>query len=298
MRVLYEPWVYYAATGACSDLAGWRALRQDDPPLLYGVTESFLVDGHRLIELNDAPPSLDRVGFVAVEGSGSLEDGSFEEHEYDVVDYLPNGFLRYAVYSLDGALLPAADPELSPAGPPGKCMWCHEGLLVMRGDPKNVGLEPYLDQAEFLAQADHVDALSADVRTTSGTGVDLVEYHVHSWAEWIVDLYLEPSTERLSREWGIPVADVEALIDELGVDYLAKAEWPVTGDAVSRGALDARTADVVAALGEVPGHPLQGADATAWRPFPIQESPRELDLDEAELLTSTRLDALLADCPE
>ena len=53
----------------------------------------------------------------------------FDLAEFDLIDLMPNGQLRYAVYGLDGVLLPYSSSDYGLAGKPAKCMWCHEGII-------------------------------------------------------------------------------------------------------------------------------------------------------------------------
>jgi hypothetical protein len=229
MRVVYEPWVYYGATGTCRNLDGWAAERLDPQPVTYGVTVSNLVKGkHRLIELNHLPGSIERLAFRATEGTGSIADGTFEPREYEILDVLPNGIHHYAVYDLDGNLLPGGTPEVSPAGQPGRCMWCHESQWTQRGSDENVSTAPHISYDDFLIEAEQVDVV-ADARRKQLNTILRFEGDAHTWGEWLAEMFLHTSPERLAREWHTTPAEVERILAKLEILTVpSRSERPST----------------------------------------------------------------------
>ena len=295
MRVIYEPWVYYAATGTCRSLDGWMAERLDPTPLLYGVTVSNLVkDKHRLIELNAEPDSVERLAFKALEGSGSIEDGTFEPLEYEILDVLPNGLHHYAVYDLDGNLLPGGTPEISPAGQPGRCMWCHEGQWLQRGSEENVSPEPYLSYDEFMVVAENVDSITYARRTQMNT-ILRFDGDVHTWGEWLAEMFLHASPRRLAREWHTTPAEVERILEKLDIVTVPSGEYPDLGDVAERSALDANAQAILDDLATIEGHPFEGK-SLAYEPIATQPMSREYDPATQVLFASDELEALLPEC--
>ena len=208
-------------------------------PEAYAVTLSLLVEGERLVELNplstDTP--LPAFAFRASEGEGSLTDGSFVAEEFEVMDMMPNGQQRFAVYGDDGALRAAA--AISAAGQPGRCMWCHEAIL-QRGTPKNASADGFLTTEEFLAEIDAGQAAIDTARAGLGdTAIDWERYEQHEWAERLTRSYLEPSAERVAAEWGVDVAEVEVL----GLGTHIDEEYPDLGDLLLRADVDAARRD-------------------------------------------------------
>lgn len=214
MNVLYEPWRYYAITGACPTLGDWQAAHLGDAPLTYAITESMLVDADRLVTFQPATGTVADIGFVVADGPGSIEDGSFESVEFDTVDVMPSLQQRFAAYDASGELVPSADPALSPAGQPGRCMWCHE-MSLHRGLETNPTIPPHIPAAEFETQLAAMQASIDAARGADGSAVNWDDYDVHEWGELLVGTFLSPTPGRLAREWSVPEGEIVAWLAEL-----------------------------------------------------------------------------------
>ena len=295
MRVVYEPWVYYGATGTCRNLDGWAAERLDPDPVTYGVTVSNLVKGkHRVVELNHLPGSIERLAFRTTEGTGSIVDGTFEPQEYEILDVLPNGVHHYAVYDLDGNLLPGGTPEVSPAGQPGRCMWCHESLWTQRGSDENVSPAPHMSYDDFLIEAEQVDVVSDARRKQMNTIVRLADGDVHIWGEWLAEMFLHATPERLAREWHTTPAEVERILERLEILTVPSGEYPDLGDVAEREALDTHAQPILDELAAIDDHPFAGR-SLSYEPVRTQPGAREYDPAQV-LFQSDELDALLTEC--
>ncbi len=241
-RTLHEPWWYYAITGACLNLEDWRAARGPGPAATYGVTESLLVDADRLIRFDPGPWSdLSQLSFEVETGAGVL-DGSAAPLEVEVIDLMPSGQQRFALYGPDGALMPAADPVHVPAGQPGKCMWCHEGNL-MSGTPDNPTTAPHASYADWIAALGGMtDTLTAH-RAVTPAPFDWADPQVHTDAELLVREFLLPTPDRVARELGWTEGAVLASIEAGTLHAARDPEWPDRGPVLRRSQVDALMAD-------------------------------------------------------
>lgn len=291
MRTLYSPWRYYAITGACRTLEGWRAARSREPLGAFAVNDSLLVAGEREIALNLDPAGWAEVAMEAAEGEGSLHDGSFAALEHETLDLMSNGQQRFAVYDVDGEILPAA--TASAAGQPGRCMWCHEGDMQVLS-PGNTPVDGYLTPEEFLAQLSLADAALATRRAELESAVDWAEPEVHAWGELLVETFLAPSPGRLAREWGVEVEEVEAKLEALGLTLRESEEYPEQGPLYARAELDARMDALLPWILERSALPLGEVDG--WAAIEVLPSARELDPAAHAGLEGEELAAELPSC--
>jgi hypothetical protein len=237
MATLYQPWRYYQITGACAELDGWRALH---PPLNaeYAVTVSQLDDNDRIVELASPPQRLpEGLALTISSGEGSLAEGTFEVEEVEVLDLMSNGQQRFAIYGPDGRLSPASDPELVPAGQPGRCMWCHEGRL-QRGSAENPGGLSSLSYAEWIRAVEELDGAVAAWRASLSTSLSWSPYHRHTWAEQLTRHFLWASTNRVAAELEIAPGEVSEAMAGLGVGPGWDEEEPERGAVWPREAID------------------------------------------------------------
>lgn len=274
-RTLYEPWVYSAVTGACETLPGQSARLPDAPPEV-AITDSLLTEGDRRLRFVPDPASAAEIAWFAEEGEGSLVTGDFVARATEVVDVMPNGRFRYAVYDAAGALAPAADAAHTPAGQPGRCMWCHENhLMTTVVQPEVPGHLAFEDFAAAIgAQQDQVEAL----RAAQGGVVDWQTHAVHTWGEVLVEGFLRAPTARLAAEWGVAPETVEAWMAADGVLPIENEEYPGWGPVWRRAEADAVFARRRGALPT--DHPLAG---TTGAPLPVLPSARELPDPDAAL---------------
>jgi len=226
---LGSPEQYYALTGANPDYQAARSRYRFDERKA-AIVRSAVAHGGRLIELPRADKA-EQLAFVAFEGSGSFTDGSFAPHEMELVDMMPNGQLRFALYGLDGRLKHSATRELTAAGKPAKCMWCHEsGLQPTFLD--FAGASGYYDRATFDLRVGQQRVLLNAYRDGLDTRIDYTEAQDHTFAELLYLTFEEPSLERLAGEWGVPVERAAELLR--GKPTHAQAEFAWLGSELYR----------------------------------------------------------------
>lgn len=272
MLTLYDPWRYYAISGACGTLDDWRADRLDGEIARFAVTDSLLVPGDRELTFDLDPSPTSRLSFQASEGEGSLLEGSFLPEEYEVLDLMPNGQQRYAIYDGSGALLPAA--TVSAAGQPGRCMWCHEGHMQIFSDG-NEAVSGYLSAELFQEQLDRSEQWTQQVREATPSPVPWEDAEVHERGELLAETFLSPSADRLGREWGLPASLVRARLSALGLSWHLSDEYPEQGPLLDRAELDAQMSTLLPWISAEGGR-VEGA-TEGYVPQTVLDSARELD---------------------
>lgn len=200
-------WHYYTLTGVPGSLAEYEAAFGGLGPRRFGVGTSCISLGNRLLGYNPTL-ELDAWSFRADEGTGSLADNSFVLQDIEVFDIMDNGFARYGIYDANGNLKTAASPELSGAGKPARCAWCHEGNLVpILCETQGVG--DGIDAMTFLGDTAVMQARLDTYRGERNTAIDFSALQDHTKAELLYVTFMEPSLERIAAEWGISVAEVQ-----------------------------------------------------------------------------------------
>jgi len=220
---------YYALTGASLRYDDVRARYAFDPELV-AIVESSVAIGNRLIEVSQNLSPMD-VAFVAHEGIGSIQLGSFQITEREVLDVMPNGQLRFALYDIDGDRKLAADNAVTAAGKPSKCIWCHETELsrAFRGRTSVPG---YYSLGNFEDQIAARTERLATYRAALSSRIDYSREQDHTNAELLYVSFYEPSVERVALEWGLSVERVQELLTDLPTH--AQTEYSYLGDTLYR----------------------------------------------------------------
>jgi len=126
------------------------------------------------------------------------------------------------------------------------------------GRPDNPTVAGYLDYAAFAAEVEAAEARMATVREAQPTSIDWT-YPTHELGEHLTATFLEPSPERVAREWGVGIEEVHAE----GLATHTHGEFPAWGALYTRADVDAARA----------------AREPGWAPLAVPESDRELDPD-------------------
>ncbi|MBS0579619.1 MAG: hypothetical protein JSR36_10200 [Proteobacteria bacterium] len=216
---------YFALTGASPSFAEFQA-RHPQERKSAAVVESGIAKGNRLVEIGP-PGRVADIFFVAFEGTGSIADGSFNKVEIETLDFMPNGQLRFGLYDLAGHQKPGTTPELTDAGKPSKCLWCHE--INLQQPYKNVtDLPGYYSTAEFRnIVRERMNAVRL-YRANLKSRVDFSRTNDHTYAELLYLSFAEPSAARLALEWNEPEAKIRQML--AGSRTHAQRERPVLGD--------------------------------------------------------------------
>lgn len=215
---------YYAITGAEQRYSDFRSKYNFDERKA-GIVKSTIAFGSRVIEISKAE-QFNEIAFIATEGDGSIENGSFVEKEFEAMDFMVNGQLRFALYDINGNLKTSASKSLTAAGKPAKCLWCHETSLIPPFVDDNK-LSGYYSTEEFKKILANRMEMAKAYRDKLISKIFLAIPN-HTKAELLYLSFMEPSQERLSQEWGISVKEVEQKLNDLPTH--AHHEFSYLGD--------------------------------------------------------------------
>ena len=209
MLTLSNPNHYYKLTEAKDQLRDFENLYQFDKKSV-GITNSGVAFEHRLIEISEGK-ELEEIAFIAYEGSGSLLDDTFEHEEIEVMDFMPNGQVKFALYNKQGNLKTGASKELTRAGKPAKCLWCHD-LSLQSIHKEQEDVVNMLNQDEFNSLIESLRKVAEEYRIKRGGAIDLNDTRSHTIMEYLYLSFMEPSAERLAQEWGLSITQVKSLL--------------------------------------------------------------------------------------
>jgi hypothetical protein len=223
---------YYELTGTSPKLSGFLVGHSFDPRQ-FAIVESGVAHGNRLIEVGTGGV-IGTTVFVAYEGPGSLKDGSFRKEDIETLEFMQNGQLHFALYDLSGDLKTAAKPELTKAGKPSKCLWCHE---INLNPPflNKTELPGYYGTQEFKDLIARQMRLVARYRQALKSKVDFSKTQDHTNAENLYMSFAQPTAERLAAEWTIPIDNVRSILRARNLKthpHSVEADDGILGDAL------------------------------------------------------------------
>ena len=129
-------------------------------------------------------------------------------------DLMPNGQLRFGLYDLEGHLKPATTQQLTAAGKPGKCLWCHE--INLQQPFNNVTDVPsYHTTREFRDVIATSMRIATEYRHKLASKVNFRHLDDHSYAEYLYQTFAEPTAARLALEWNLSLDLVNQRLDGL-----------------------------------------------------------------------------------
>tara|TARA_B110000046_G_scaffold76119_1_gene84233 strand:+ start:14064 stop:15227 length:1164 start_codon:yes stop_codon:yes gene_type:complete len=173
-------------------------------PKKAAIKESAVAYGSRIIQLPSHSSAL-KQAFIAEE----LDSIGItpEPKEYEVMDVMDNGQLRFGIYSTEGILINGSDPTLTEAGKPAKCLWCHE-MNIQPAFAAITSMPGYYSPAEF----DSIVKVSYEKLQKYRSGIrgeiDFTKLMAHTLLEKLYFRYMEPSAERLAQEWGLSEEEI------------------------------------------------------------------------------------------
>jgi len=231
---LGNSWNYYAVTGARDTFAEFLATHPLERSSVFPVINSYVSAHPRLLRFV-VGPELAQMHFVAEELSGAFGAESTRTLTREVFDIMPNGQLRFAVYGETGDLLPATPTTESSAGKPAKCLWCHEinPYALLRETPD---VPAYMTGAQFSSEISRARYALLRQRSLLSSRVDFRRTQDHTETELLYIAFMEPSADRLAREWRVDLAEVRKRM--AGQPTHIYAEFPFLGQLYDRKTAD------------------------------------------------------------
>lgn len=199
MYTLGSSWHYYEITGASKTFQEYRSIHSDFK-MLFPVTNSMVAAHQRLLQFSDFK-KVQENSYFALEGEGSLADGTFIASVTEVMDLMPNGQLRFAVYGKEGELLDASPRSSGLAGKPLKCLWCHEiniQTLFSKNDSVGNFISPETFKNTIAKQKQLLDKYRAGLKSE----INFNNKQDHALMELLYISFMQPSAYKLSKEWG------------------------------------------------------------------------------------------------
>ncbi|UPT69308.1 MAG: hypothetical protein M0D53_08715 [Flavobacterium sp. JAD_PAG50586_2] len=136
---------------------------------------------------------------------------SGEVLEYETIELLENGQLLFGIFDAEGNRKNNGDDAHSAAGKPAKCMWCHESninqMFTVQDD-----FPGYLCNADFQKTLLAYRESNTNRKLKLSDGVDFAQTQQHTLTELLYISFMEPSAERLSSEWNLPIATVQEML--------------------------------------------------------------------------------------
>lgn len=179
------------------------------------VANSTVALEERLIEVAEAS-QFEEIAYLCTEGVGSFENNTFQPKEYETMDFMPNGQLRFALYDIKGKLKPAADIAITLAGKPSKCLWCHETNIL-----PFFSVNPVFDEGDCLTEEEFLDirkqqlVMVSQYRKSLIGEIDFDQRQAHQLMEHIYIDFMEPSVDRLAKEWNVSLDEVKSRLSGL-----------------------------------------------------------------------------------
>ncbi|UTW63422.1 hypothetical protein KFE98_04480 [bacterium SCSIO 12741] len=198
-----------------------------------GIVESAVSHKSRLIQMTSVMENSHAMAFVSKEISDTANPNSILE--FEVMDVMKNGQLRFGIYGVSGILITAADPVFSAAGKPAKCLWCHE-LNVMEPFSAVTHYRDYLSPDDFREEVDSFQTALDRYRAGLETAIDYSNKQDHTFMELLYLSFEEPSAYRLAQEWGMTEQEVKNKL--AGLTSHKHGEFPQLGDVYSRKDVD------------------------------------------------------------
>ncbi len=230
-------WHYYRIVQAPVTYGDFLKQHNFEATEIFPVVHSEVSKYQRFLRSN-FKGDIARTAFIAEEGRGLVTNNSFSAKEFNVMDVMKNGQLRFMIYDSTGALLAAADEYFGISGKPAKCLWCHEINIQTLFVPTD-SVPGYTGPVTFDRNTKKQNELLKQYRQTLASDVDFSRLQDHAQMELIYINYMEPSLEKLSQEWNVSVNHLKRILK--GFNTHVYHEYPFLGNLYYRDSIYAQS---------------------------------------------------------
>jgi len=193
------------------------------------INNSSVSHQHRRIQFSD------QQGFSQLIIAEEIHPVTKEIYEYETIELLPNGQLRFGIFDKNGNRKNNADKSHSDAGKPAKCMWCHESNIQQLFQQQS-DFTDYYNYSELQKRLMDYRQSNIDLKMTLTDGVAFSQTQQHTLTELLYISFMEPSAQRLSLEWGIPIGEVQKKLS--GIPTHVYPEFPFLGNLYNRNTVE------------------------------------------------------------
>jgi hypothetical protein len=224
---------YYAITGVYPTFNAFKNAYNFEDTAVISLDNgaSTVTSGNRILyQTKDPLTDFQKMAFIALEGTGDVQQGTFQASDFEVFDFMPNGQPRFAIYDKNGQLKTAVPTSLGDAGKPVKCMWCHESII----QPNFLLLHP-----QSTAFNQNISAKNTFLNTSRNQFDSDLSYLLlqeHHFAELLYISFMEPTATRLAQEWNYTLTETQTLLQNYTTHI--HPEYPQLGNLYHRTDVD------------------------------------------------------------
>ncbi len=178
-------------------------------PIKGYISNSSVSKVHRIISYSKKEENYKR-RFLSAE----IDSVTKKILEYESLEIMPNGQLKFGVYNPEGNLIDAAEDHVTNAGKPAKCIWCHE-VSILPIFTEQINFKEYLP---YLQLDDSLVTYNKNLQKYQNDlwkDIQFKNKKNHQLMELVYIAFMEPSAERLSKEWNLPLTTVKEKLKHL-----------------------------------------------------------------------------------
>ena len=151
--------------------------------------------------------------------------------EFETMEIMSNGQIKFALFDKNGNRKNNADPMITNAGKPAKCIWCHESQIqpLFKTQDDFTGFMTYDELNDSL---NYFQNQLFQKQIKFDNGINFNNKTEHQDMELVYISFMEPSAQRLSLEWEIPLHEVLDKLKNIKTHKHEEFDW--LGDLYNR----------------------------------------------------------------